>query len=102
MEFPMRIFKSIALLAFLIAPAAAVAQSKATASAALDVSALRQGSSGQLAVILEVAPGYHAQSNTPTDDSAIKCELTLDAAAGVTFGAIVYPAGSEQTFPALG
>jgi hypothetical protein len=90
------------LLALLIAPALSFAEPKVAMSAALDVSDLRQGHQATLAVVMDIPDGYHAQSNTPADDSAIKCELKLDAAPGVEFGQPIYPAGIDQQYPDLG
>jgi hypothetical protein len=100
--FLMQIKFSMMLLALLIAPACSLAEPKVAISAALDVSDLRQGHDATLAVVMDVPDGYHAQSNTPADDSAIKCELKLDATPGIEFAAPNYPAGIDQQYPDLG
>ena len=97
--------RTISLLIFttlFLWPQALFAQSHATVTGALDVSALREGHAARLAVILDVGKGFHAQSHTPLDDSAIKCELTLDPVPGITFGDIAYPDGKVEEYPQLG
>ena len=98
----MQIKLSMLLLVLLIAPAFCFAEPKVAMSAALDVSDLRQAHEATLAVVMDVPDGYHAQSNTPADDSAIKCELKLDAVSGIEFGQPIYPAGIDQQYPDLG
>jgi thioredoxin:protein disulfide reductase len=98
----MRIKLLILAVGLLIAPTLSLAEPNVEMSAALNVSALTPGQQGKLAVILDIPDGYHAQSNTPTDDSAIKCEIKLDDIPGIEFGTVVYPPGVDQDFPALG
>jgi DsbC/DsbD-like thiol-disulfide interchange protein len=90
------------LLWLVFVPSAALADSRATVTGALDVSAIQLDSPGRLAVVLDIAPGFHAQSNTPLDEYAIKCELTLNAVPGIEFGQIIYPAGRIEDYPQLG
>jgi thiol:disulfide interchange protein DsbD len=90
------------LLAILFVTPCLRAESHVTVSGSLDSSALEPGHPARLAVVLDVEPGYHAQSHTPLDEFAIKCELKLDAASGIEFGEAVYPAGKIQDYPQLG
>jgi len=98
----MRIKLLTLAIGFLIAPACLFAQPEVGITTVLNVSALAQGQQGKLAVVLDIPDGYHAQSNTPTDDSAIKCEIKLDNVPGIEFGQAIYPPGIDQNFPALG
>ena len=93
---------SLSLLLLMLAAGNLFADSHATISGALDVSALRAGQKARLAVVLDIADGYHAQSHTPADEFAIKCELTMDAVPGLEFGPIIYPAGKDENSPQLG
>ena len=65
-----------ALLALLLAAGAATAQPQREQraeieKAVINVSALRPGDKGMLAVVLDVKEGFHAQSRTPTQDYLI-------------------------------
>jgi thiol:disulfide interchange protein DsbD len=97
-----RFIALLLLLGFVLIPAIANAQTRSTVSGALDVSAIQQDSSGRLAVVLDIDPGFHAQSHTPLDEYAIKCEVTLNPVPGIVFGDIIYPAGKIEEYPQLG
>jgi thiol:disulfide interchange protein len=96
-----------ALLALLLTAGAATAQPQREQRAEIEkavvnVSALRPGDKGMLAVVLDVKEGFHAQSRTPTQDYLIKFDAKLDANPALNFGEVVYPPGKEETYPALG
>ncbi|MBF0169746.1 MAG: sulfite exporter TauE/SafE family protein, partial [Nitrospinae bacterium] len=59
---------------------------------------LHAGASTRLLVKLAFAPHYHGQSHTPSLDSLIPTELTLEAPAGISVGRIAYPEGSMVSF----
>jgi thiol:disulfide interchange protein DsbD len=54
------------------------------------------------AVVLDIKPGYHAQSRTPSKDFYIKFDAKLDENPALTYGEVVYPKGEEKVYPALG
>jgi thiol:disulfide interchange protein DsbD len=92
---------SLFLLALLAAPA--MAQSRyATISTYLNQSALKAGGDAVVAVVVDIKPGYHAQSHAPLEDFYIKFQTTLDSADGITPGTIVYPAGKVEEYAGLG
>ena len=93
-------FSIVLLLAFL--SRGVFAESHATVTGALSVSALQQGKAAKLAVVLEVADGFHAQSHAPLDESLIKCQLKLDPVPGIEFGDASYPDGKIEEYPELG
>jgi thiol:disulfide interchange protein DsbD len=87
----------------LVFSGAANAQTKyATVSAVLNKSALQAGSDAVVAVVVDVAEGFHAQSHTPHEENLIPCEVRMEDMAGVEFSKPVYPAGKDETYPALG
>jgi thiol:disulfide interchange protein DsbD len=77
-------------------------QKSATISAAADMTALHAGDKAIVAVTVVIKDGLHAQSHTPSDETAIPFVLTPDNNAAVNFGDIQYPKGQIVTFPALG
>ena len=70
--------------------------------AVLNVSGLKPGEKAAAAVVLDIFPGYHAQSRTPSQDFYIKFDAKLDANPAVTFGDVIYPQGHDETYPDLG
>lgn len=90
------------LMGALHATAFAQEPSRATVSAALNYSALQPGQQAVLAVVLEVAPGFHAQSHTPHDANLIKTEVKLDDTPGIEAFEASYPPGRDETYPQLG
>jgi len=86
----------------LLAPSDLRAESRTKVSGGLDVSALEPGHEARLAALLDIAKDLHAQSHTPLDPYAVKCELTLIKVPGIVFGQIEYSNGTEKEFPALG
>jgi thiol:disulfide interchange protein len=71
--------------------------------AALNVTALRPGKPAMAAVVVDVKPGFHAQSHTPSQEYLIKFQLKVDDNPSLTFGESVYPDGEVyNTKTALG
>jgi thiol:disulfide interchange protein len=70
--------------------------------AVVSVSGLRPGDKAMVAVVLEIKPGFHAQSRTPLEDFYVKFDAKLDEHPALKFGDPVYPKGEEKTYPALG
>src|SRR5215207_998996 len=72
------------------------------AGAAVSVSALQPGKPAMAAVVLEIKPGFHAHSNTPSETFYIKFSATVKDNPAVKTGAVVYPKGEDHEYPALG
>lgn len=85
-----------------LAPVMAQAAQSGSISAVFSTTGLHAGDHAVAAVILEVKPGLHAQSHTPSDPSYIPLVLTLDPNSKLTFGNPIYPPGQDETYPALG
>ncbi|HLL88547.1 MAG TPA: cytochrome c biogenesis protein CcdA, partial [Tepidisphaeraceae bacterium] len=77
---------------------------EAKVDAKLSVSALQPARSASLAVVIDIPPGLHAQSHTPSQKTFIPLTVTLTPPAqpSVTFGDPQYPSGVDKTYPALG
>ena len=71
-----------------------------TVSCLLNKTALKVGDEAVVAVVVDVAEGFHAQSHTPHSENLIPCTVRMEEAAGVEFGDAVYPAGKDETYPA--
>lgn len=96
---------AIVMLSLARAPVAwgAFGQQRANISkAVVSKSALPAGGEAMLAVVLEIDPGFHAQSRTPLEANLIKFDLKLDPVPALEFGEAVYPPGTIETYPALG
>ena len=93
-----------ALLALVFAPAPrAHAQQRATVEqAAVNVSGLKPGEKAMAAVVLDIKPGFHAQSRTPSQDFYIKFDAKADEHPALVFGEVIYPEGHVEEYPALG
>ncbi len=93
-----------ALLALLtlLAGSLQAAPQRATLSASLNTTALQPGQQAVIAVVVDIAPGYHAQSHTPSQEGLIPFEAALNPAQGIHPYAPIYPRGHDQTYPALG
>jgi thiol:disulfide interchange protein len=93
----------LSLVAFLLLTSGVMAQSRyATITPYLNQSALKAGSDAVVAVVVDIKPGYHAQSHTPLEDFYIKFETSLTAADGIKPGGVVYPAGKIEEYKTLG
>src|SRR2546426_66915 len=75
-------------------------QQRAGVSAALNMSALQPGQQGAIAVVLDIKPGFHAQSHTPKGENFIPTEVLVTDAASVSAYAPIYPAGKDEFYPA--
>lgn len=83
----------------------APAATTATYSAHLNTSALPQGQTAVVAVVVDILPGLHAQSHTPltgTGVNYIKFEVDPDDNPSVEFLPTIYPAPKLLDFPSLG
>lgn len=98
--------KSLAIvLTFALSLIAAPAQKKETdyvkfekAEVAGDPAA---GSRVTATLIFKIEPGFHTQSNKPSEDYFIPTVLKLDPVAGIKAGEIKYPAGKEEKVEGL-
>jgi len=68
----------------------------------VDSSALRAGQRAWAAVVVEIQPGYHAQSHSPLDENFIKFEVKVDENPSIQFGEPKYPPAQIEDYPALG
>jgi thiol:disulfide interchange protein DsbD len=90
------------LLGVVSLPALAAPRERATVAAEVNTTALQPGQQGVLAVVVDIAPGFHAQSHTPTQPNYSKFVVEAEQAGGITFYAPIYPAGKEVSYPGLG
>src|SRR5688572_8591663 len=81
---------------------APVKQRAVLEKAVLNVTALQPGKEAMAAVVVDLKEGFHAQSNTPTEETYIPFTVTMDENPAVTFGAPRYPPGHIEEYPALG
>jgi len=58
-----------------------------------------RGKAFQVAVVVNIANGYHMNSHKPNDSYLIPTTLTPQPPAGITLADTVYPAGKNLTFP---
>src|SRR5256885_898381 len=71
---------------FLKSPVQAAANvQRAELSAELNFTALQPGQQAVVAVVLDIKPGFHAQSHTPSAANYIKLEVKADAAGPIKF-----------------
>jgi thiol:disulfide interchange protein DsbD len=81
---------------------ASAAMVTATYSATLNSSALQPGHTAIAAVIVDIKPGYHAQSHAPLEDYLIKFQVAMDPNPAIEFLEPIYPKPIVQVFGALG
>lgn len=100
MKQAMRFWTLVGML--LLGASSAMAQGRATVSAALNTTALQPGQQAVAAVTLDIEQGYHAQSNTPLQQGLIAFKLTATPPAQIHLYAPQYPKGRDITYPSLG
>lgn len=66
------------------------------ASLLLSADAVHSGAPVEVAVLAEVAPGYHINDHHPSLDYLIPTELSFDASRGFSVGQISYPKGTPE------
>src|SRR5262245_23765124 len=99
----MRYVAPLCAIFFLLIPiSGAQGSSRATVSAALNLTALQPGQQAVVAVVLDVKQGFHAQSHTPKGEGSIATELAVETTPGITTFAPIYPAGEDESYPNLG
>jgi hypothetical protein len=57
-----------------------------------------QGSAFEVAVVVDIASGYHMNSHKPLDEFLIPTTLTPQAPVGLKPGEVLYPPGQSRTF----
>ncbi len=57
-----------------------------------------RGMSLEVAVVMKIRPGFHANAREVTQDYLIPTDLRAELPAGFKQGAVVYPKGTLQTF----
>jgi thiol:disulfide interchange protein DsbD len=77
-------------------------RARVAVSAELSVKSVQPGGEAVIAVVLDIAKGFHSQSHTPKDPNLIPLTLKLDPVEGVAFGEVQYPPGEDETYPGLG
>lgn len=69
---------------------------KATLLPATD--AVHSGAAAEVAVVAQVAPGYHINDHHPSLDYLIPTNLSFDASKAFSVGQILYPQGKPEKF----
>lgn len=67
----------------------------------LSLDKVHPGSQFQIAVVVEIAKGWHVNAN-PAKESFIATEVTLPEVSHLTFGEVVYPAGEVLKLGSIG
>jgi thiol:disulfide interchange protein DsbD len=75
---------------------------QATLSTALNYKSLQAGQQAVLAVVLDIKPGFHAQSHKPLDPNLIAYTVTAEPNPQADWSDPIYPPGKLEEFPALG
>ena len=79
------------------APASAASVVKTKVYASLDP--IPRGKEFQIAIVVNIANGYHMNSHKPLDSYLIPTTLTPQLPAGFTLTNTIYPAGKNLKFP---
>jgi Thiol:disulfide interchange protein DsbD, N-terminal len=58
-----------------------------------------QGGVGKVELQFHITPGFHINSNTPSEEYLIPTSLNMDAPTDIVVGRISYPRGQEITLP---
>ena len=74
---------------------------KLTASGYLSVDKVQPGSQFQIAVVVEIAEGWHVNAN-PAGEGLIDTEILLPDTPHLTFGEVVYPIGEVLKIDSIG
>ena len=99
----MRIYKLIFSLPVAVAISiTALAQSSSDvvkAAGLLSVDKVKQGTSVQAAVTLNIDKGYHINSNRPLDKFLIPASLKIQPMGGLSASPVIYPRPTMRKFP---
>src|SRR4051794_5143876 len=93
---------TVMLLTLMVGTAGQAADRRAGAMAAANYTSMEPGQDGVGGVVLDVKPGFHAQSHTPRQKNLVALTVTPDEGLAVKVGEIVYPPGKDEEYPALG
>jgi thiol:disulfide interchange protein DsbD len=63
---------------------------------------IRPGDKFKIAIVLDIAPGYHVQGHIPSDPNLIATEVKFQPVAGITIKEPTYPAPKYQKLESLG
>src|SRR5436309_2731785 len=69
-----------------------------TSKGLISVDKVRQGSTFQIAVVMDIGNGFHTNANKPLDANLIPTKLDLPTIEGITFDAVSYPKGESEKF----
>ncbi len=83
------------LQAWAVQPADASGKHKASASVYLAADRLTPGKPTAIAVVIDIAEGWHLNANPPKPDFVIPTELSLESKLGTTLQNVRYPSGME-------
>src|SRR2546421_10469086 len=97
----MRSFWASAILLLMVSTTC-FAATKANVSAALNYQSLPPNQQAVIAVVFDIPPGYHIQSNKPTNPAYIATEVTLAPNAAIEAYAPIFPPDEIRNYPALG
>ena len=95
--FPICVHAQLADFGFVEKPSA----EKLTAQGYLSVDKVQPGSQFQIAVVVEIAEGWHVNAN-PAGEGLIATEIILPATSNLTFGEAVYPTGEVLKLGSIG
>lgn len=58
-----------------------------------------RGTAGKVELRFHITPGFHVNSNTPSEEYLIPTALRMDAPTDIVVGRIIYPAGQNISLP---
>src|SRR5262245_39815878 len=89
-------------LTFALTNSALAAPATATVPTDINFTTDPRGHDGVVAVIVDIPPGFHAQSHTPSAPNYIAFKVTMSPTDGVTWASPIYPPGKDEDYPGLG
>jgi thiol:disulfide interchange protein DsbD len=95
-----RLWTALLLILCLVAPA--VGQDRVRLSAELNYDRLQPGSQAVVAIVMDIADGFHVQSRTPLDETLIRLDIIPAKNDVAKIHEPIYPPGTIKTYPALG
>lgn len=63
-----------------------------------DAVAIKRGGTATAKIKAMLKPGFHCNTNTPSDEYLIPLKLTFAAAGGIESTAVVYPKGKDEKY----
>ncbi len=90
--------KTFILFILFIALGSAAFGQVASAQAMASVDKLKRNEMHPLAVVLEINPPFHINTDKPTDEFMIPTVVTIKGPEGITLGKIIYPEGKTKEF----